>query len=580
MREMESRAGAEGQSFHAYTVSQADRRVLFRGRALALGAAGFAIMAAAIERRGAALAEDELLALLEPFGATDLARLWECVAELNGTLAWYSPQAGYIAHFPDAGFMLVVSRGAGSHACPGARASAVVGRCEAIANIAEQLARRRFVSIVGPGGMGKTTVALALIEQLARFYADGSRFLDLAALAGGRSLPAALAAALGMPQAGEHVFPGLAPFLRNKQMLVVLDSCEYVTEAAAAAAEALLRAAPGLHVIATSREPLRAAGEWVHRLAPMGLPEEGGVLSAAQALDYSAVQLFVGRANADAAGAHGGTFEFTDAQAAPVSELCRQLDGVPLALELAAALVAPLGLDRLSAQLGERLLRPVAGRRRAADRHLSLAAMLDWSYDLLCAREQCVLRRLAVFRAGFTLEAAGAVAADAALPAAEVLDAVLDLMAKSLVSTGTEDGGGRHRLLDTTRAYAFAKLCESGERQLVQRRHARYLCQLLEGADSCWERMARAAWLALYAPWIGDVRFALDWAFGEGGDAMLGVELTAVSFSLGDQAALSCEFGARVEHALAVLARLPDPPPLLRMRLCNYFFQSSLASGA
>ena len=442
---------------------------------------------------------------------------------------------------------------------PQARArQPLLGRDAALAGADRHLQQHRMVSIVGAGGMGKTTLAQALTAQVAPRYGDGVVLVDVGALAEGRQLAAALATALGAPHSSTGGLGQLAAFLRARRLLVWFDSCERHLEVVAEASEMLLRAGPSIDVLATSREPLRAQGEWIYRLGPVALPPAGLRCSAGEAAAFAAVALFVARANVHASGA----FTLDDGNAALVCALCRQLDGVPLALELAAALVATLGLGRLAAQASARLLQ----RPRARGRHASLSAMLDWSYDVLAPAEQQVLRRLAVFRAGFTLEAAAAVAADGVDTVADAADTVIELGAKSLVSMHG-DAGERHRLLDLTRDYAYAKLAASGELAAMRARHARWLCTHMARCERDWELLPRRAWVALYGPWIDDLLAAIAWSLGPGGAPLVGAELVAIGFSLAEQVGAGREFTPWVERALDLLKALPAPPAPLVLRL-------------
>ena len=250
-------------------------------------------------------------------------------------------------------------------------------------------------------------------------------------------------------------------------MLLVLDNCEHVIEAAAVLAAELLNGAPGVQILATSREPLRADGEHVHRLPSLACPPASARLTAAQALGFPAVQLFVERAAASS-----GAFTFGDEDAPLVADICRRLDGVPLAIELAAARVDAFGVRGLAVRLADPLQLLTGGRRPALPRHQTLRATLDWGYELLSEPERTVLRRLAIFAGGFTLEAASAVAASAEVAPAEVVEHVANLVTKSLIAANVGGAAPCYRLLGTTRAYALEKLLESGELEQVWRRHA------------------------------------------------------------------------------------------------------------
>jgi predicted ATPase len=296
----------------------------------------------------------------------------------------------------------------------------------------------------------------------------------------------------------------------------VLDNCEHVISATATLAEAILKTAPQAVILATSREPLRAEGEWLHRLAPLELPpQEKAAPTAAEAVGYSAVELFNERATATT-----DSFVLDDAEVPAVLEICRRLDGVPLALELAAARVDTFGVRELAAHLADRFRFLTSGRRTALPRHQTLGAALDWSYQLLPEVERTVLRRLSVFAGGFGLEEAVVVAADPG--SSEIVDHIANRIAKSLVAVDPREGTAQYHLLDTMRLYALEKLKGSGELQQVARLHAEYYRGFFAPAEAESESRPQAEWLAIYGRHLDNVRAALDWAFSAGGDAQIG----------------------------------------------------------
>jgi predicted ATPase len=305
--------------------------------------------------------------------------------------------------------------------------------------------------------------------------------------------------------------------LADKRMLLVLDNCEHVIEAAATLVSGLLNGAPGLQILATSREPLRAEGEHVHRLPPLAIPPASPQLTAAEALRFPAVQLFVERAAATSS-----TFSFGDKEAPLVADVCRRLDGIPLAIELAAARVDALGVWSLALHLDEPLHLLTAGRRAAPPRHHSLRAMLDWGNDLLPEPERMVLRRLAIFAGGFTLEAASAVAAGAKIAQADVVEHVANLVAKSLIAADVAGTAARYRLLGITRAYALEKLLESGEFEEVGHCHAKWARDRAQRAEQERGMRPSAERLAACGRRIDRAGASQDWASSRTGSSRLG----------------------------------------------------------
>jgi predicted ATPase len=343
-----------------------------------------------------------------------------------------------------------------------------IGRADIINNLAERLPQLRLLTIAGPGGIGKTTVALDVAERLLDTYQHGVWLIDLAALGDCDLVPSAVMAALGLAAHSEEPLPELISELRDKQMLLVLDNCEQVIASAAGLVSGVLKGAPNVQILATSRDPLRAEGEHLYRLPPLATPPASARVTARGALNFPAIQLFVERA----AGA-SGEFELTDAEAPLVAAICRKLDGIPLAIELAAVRVGALGLHGVAARMEDRFRLLTVGYRTAPPRHQTLQAMLDWSYRLLSNLEQSVLRRLSTFpAASFTFGAAATVAAETGQSEREIIDIVLELVAKSLIMADVQGAEPRLRLLETTRAYAGIKLAETGERVTYYRRQA------------------------------------------------------------------------------------------------------------
>jgi len=345
--------------------------------------------------------------------------------------------------------------------------SEIIGREAHLSDVATLVEANRLVTLVGAGGIGKTRIAIELARRLCPEFADGVWVAELAALTDPALVQSAVASALGLADASVSA-ERLVGALGSKRVLLVLDNCEHVIDAAAGLAEALLHADGRLHVIATSREPLRAEGEWVYRVPPLDVPPEDSE-GLDDLLQYSAAKLFIERIRAADPAAH-----FDQRVAAAAAMICRQLDGIPLAIELAAARAPALGVEGLAARVNDRLSLLTEGRRTAPARHQTLRAALDWSYELLTEPERVLMRRLAVFVGDFTLDAASWVADVEDLPGEDVVKTLSSLVAKSLVAADVSGPVSRYRLLETMRAYAMDRLAGSGEFDAVASRHASF----------------------------------------------------------------------------------------------------------
>ena len=402
------------------------------------------------------------------------------------------------------------------------------------------------MTIVGPGGIGKTTVALAIASQLSASYRDGVFFVDLAPLADPNRVASVLAATLDIAAVSSDPVGEIIASIGENRILLLVDSCERVVKAAAVLAESVLRGAPNVTFLATSREPLRAEGESVNRLSPLACPPPAPGLKATDAMTYPAVELFVERAASNVDG-----FELTDVNAPIVADICRQLDGIALAIELAAARVDAFSTREIAERLNDRFRLLTGGRRTALPRHRTLGAAFDWSYELLSQHERIALGRLAIFAGSFSLDAVIAVFSDVDISAAEIPDILAQLVAKSLVVVETEHAATRYRLLDTTRAYGGVKLAESQETERCARRHAEYFRVVFDRALAEWQGRPATEWLADYVWQIDNLRVALDWAFSPGGDPAIGMALTVGAIPLWFQLSLTDECREGVEHALA-----------------------------
>jgi predicted ATPase/DNA-binding winged helix-turn-helix (wHTH) protein len=552
-----------------------------------LGGRALALLLALVSRPGEVLSRSELEAQVWPYSVVEDSSLRVHVAALRRALGDGVDGARYIANIPGRGYSFVAPVARPGTEPPAAApvqcdridnlpASLIrlIGRDANVDTLSAELARRRLVSIVGHGGIGKTSLALAVAAQVRQHYPGGACFVDLAPLNASHHVVETVASALGLSMSSESQICELENWLRPRRLLLVLDNCEHLLDAVAALVERVLRRAPGLVVLTTSREPLDAEGEWVHRIAPLDAPPDRLAVDSVSALGFSAVQLLAERAAASL-----DTFTIDGANAHLAAALCRRLDGVPLAIEFAASRIGLLGLQGVCVQLDDRLRLLGSGRRTALPRHRTLRALLDWSYDLLAQAQQEVLRRCGVFKGGFTLEAANAVIADERLPAALVRDCLLDLVAKSLVRVDLGQTPPRYSLLETTRAYAIELLGGDPGRNGVYRRHAEYMVRLVEhraaeGAETLTQQS-----FASYTSHAGNFRAALAWCFGPEGDPAIGIALLGTDFHpmalcLGEN-----EYRRRARQALdAILAGTPADP-MHEVRIFSVFHYISAADG-
>jgi predicted ATPase/DNA-binding winged helix-turn-helix (wHTH) protein len=353
----------------------------------------------------------------------------------------------------------------------------MIGRETVVGEVSDKLRNERFVTLLGPGGVGKTTIALAVGRAAAEEFGGNVYFVDLESLTDSRHVAGAIATSLGYALKSNRGLE-LVDLVRSRKLLIILDSCEHVIEAVASLAEQLYRQTEEIHVLTTSRELLKVGGEHCCRVRPLDFPPDGSEQTANAVLQYPAVQLFARRVAARA-----GSFVLTDEEAPFVAEMCRKLDGIPLAIELAAGQVAAHGIKNTAARLVSRPELLKLSHRTAVPRHRTLKATLDWSYDLLSDAERIVFRRIASFVGHFTLEGARYVAGELGADTGEIFDAIAGLVEKSLIATRIDETQAQYRLLDTTRAYALEKLEEHAEVDVVLRRHAEYVVGYLATPD-------------------------------------------------------------------------------------------------
>src|SRR5438270_2967943 len=427
-------------SFGPYRLLAAQRLLLEGDTPVRLGSRAFDTLAALVGRAGEVVGKEELIARVWPQTFVEDANLKIQVSALRRALGDGHAGRRFIVTVPGRGYNFVAPvsleeplraalppavGSASVHNLPHAM-TRMIGRDETVAALVSQLSRQRLVTILGPGGIGKTTLALAVAERMIADYEHGVWLIDLAPLGDPRLVPSAVATVLGLEIHTENPLPGLVAGLREKRMLLLLDNCEHVIDAAAGLAAAVLSGVPRVNILATSREPLGVAGEREHRLGPLGSPPTSSGLTAAEAGAFPAVQLFVERVTAIVE-----DFALTDGNAQPVVEICRRLDGLPLAIEFAAPRVEVLGVAALAASLDSLpLLR--AQRRTAMLRHRTMRSVVDWSYGLMSEDEQRFFRALGIFAGAFTVNDA-AVVLDAVKTRIDAINSLADLVAKSLV---------------------------------------------------------------------------------------------------------------------------------------------------
>jgi predicted ATPase/DNA-binding winged helix-turn-helix (wHTH) protein len=424
----------------------------------------------------------------------------------------------------------------------------MIGRETLVREVSDKLRKERFVTLLGPGGIGKTTIALAVGRAVAEEFGGKVHFVDLESLNDPRHVAAAVATSLGVALKSKDPSMELVDLVRSQKLLIILDSCEHVIEAVALVAEQLYQETGQVYLLSTSRELLKVEGEHCCRVLPLDFPPDGSEQTAHAVLRYPAVQLFVRRVAARA-----GSVVLTDEEAPFVSEICRKLDGIPLAIELAAGQVAVLGIKNTVPRLVSRLKLLKLSRRTAVPRHRTLKATLDWSHDLLSDAERIVLRRIAPFVGHFTLEGARYVAGEQNSVDAEIFDAIAGLVEKSLILTRLDDGQQRYRLLETTRAYAFEKLEEHDELEVSSGRHAKYVAELLESQREVMLALPRARTIAAYSDQMSNIRAALEWSFGSNGDDEMATRLAAASAQVFLELSLLIECQAWAERAIARL---------------------------
>ncbi len=541
--------------FGAFELLVRRQLLVHAGTPVSVGTRALAILTLLVERAGELVTKEELVAGAWPSTFVHQANLKVNVANVRRVLSGRDARQDYISTVPGRGYRFVgpVRREAARTVTfnsavrretlpPPIR---LIGRAEEVAAVSDAVLNRHFVTIVGAGGVGKTSIAVAVAHRLSDRFADGVCFVDLSPIANPEFFASTIVAELGVLSDSEDLLGAAIHALEDQTKLLVLDNCEHLLPSIAVAAERLAAKLPRASVLVTSREPLRLSRELLIRLNPLTVPATDVALpDTAEALTFPAINLFATRAG-DASG-----YKLEALDVPIVTEICRRLDGIPLAIELAAsrtAAYAPADLLRL---LQHRFDLLDQGSDIGPARHRALRATLEWSYGLLTSQEAAILRALAVYAGAFTIDDAVVVAsaADIAPPAA--LEGTANLISKSLLSADSRHESPHYRLLDSTRAFIAEQLLGDPKHHRIRQRHAEHICSSLERARDDWESAAAGAQASDYVRWVADLRPALGWAFGSNGSVALGIRLTVAAIPMWESFSLVDESISHLSRAL------------------------------
>ena len=559
--------GAIRLRFGPFELNVAERSLRKANQVIPVGGRAYDILIALLENAGAVVGKAELIARAWPDVTVEEGSLRVHLSALRKALGDGQFGNKYIASIQGQGYSFIApvtrlpadnDRGnasAGMSNLPPALGR-MVGRSHVVLEIQGLLQTgQRLLTILGAGGIGKTTVALSVGHGALADFSGTAFFVDLSTVNDHEHLIWAIASAVGLGPQLVDPKEALRNFLRPRRALIILDSCEHLIGKTAEIVGYILQNAPDVHILATSREALHVPGEHVLRLCPLDCPPEQPGLTASEVIAYPAVRLFAERVSA-----RRGEFSLRDDEAPMVAEICRKLDGIPLAIELAAGRVAIFGVANTVARLASRLDLLKFGRRTANPRHQTLIATLDWSHDHLPELERVLLRRVAIFVGYFTLEAAHAVAEEAGIDQSKIAGALGNLVDKSLIGVRTSSRGLRYRLLDTTRAYALEKLATSGEQDSVAGRHASFSIRMLKSNPvNLFDLESAEVAANAVRDYLGNIRAALGWCFGPNGDDLKAIGLAAAASQLFLAMSLLLECRTWMEKAVDRMAADCDP---------------------
>ncbi len=556
--EVDSALNGEVLEFGEFQLLPGRRALSHRGAPVALGTRALDILIVLARRAGDVVSKGELFALAWPDVLVSDGTLRVQVAGLRKALGDDGNGSRYIANIPGRGYCLTapVRRAVAAPAALSPAPTAnnlpplltqIVGRDEVIERLIESVPRQRLTTIVGAGGMGKTTVALAVANALRPTYPDGVLLVDLARLTDPSLVASSLALVLGLSANTDDPMRDVLKALNTKKILLLCDNCEHVLAEAAQVALAIIGGSEGVAILATSREAIRVRGEHVQPLGALKAPPAGLGSAPVDPKTYPAFKMFL-----NCVGRRVGAFEPSAAEVILIGEICRRLDGIALAIELAAGQVSALGLGGVASNLDDRFRYLTHGDRTALPHQQTLLATYDWSYDYLPTLSQTALRHLSVFAGQFSLEDASVVL-DGGEERRTVYQQLTSLVAASMIASMESGGKTYFSLLETTRSYALEKLAGTGERNSVFLLHARFVLARVQAAESALLIASGATLRPELLGLLNEIRTSLDWCLSPGGDPSLGLYITASSIPLWLHLSLREECRRRVVSAIALL---------------------------